>query len=75
VDAVRKGYSVIKRIGLLLLVALMAAMMTVATAAPAFAAPPSKDKPGKGHPVKTQSDQCPAGLNKDTSPGGLKKCG
>ena len=35
----RKGYSVIKRIGLLLVAALMAAMMMVATAAPAFAAP------------------------------------
>jgi len=34
---VRKGYSVIKRISLLIAAALMAAMMMVATAAPAFA--------------------------------------
>jgi hypothetical protein len=38
VDAVEKGYSVIKRIGLLVVVALVAAMMIVGTAAPAFAA-------------------------------------
>ena len=37
-DVVRKGYSVIKRISLLVTAALMAAMMMVATAAPAFAA-------------------------------------
>jgi hypothetical protein len=38
VDVVRKGNSVIKRISLLMVAALMAAMMMVATAAPAFAA-------------------------------------
>ena len=37
-DVVRKGNSVIKRISLLLAVALMAVMMMAATAAPAFAA-------------------------------------
>ena len=36
---VRKGNSVIKRIGLLLVAALMAAMMLAATAAPSFADP------------------------------------
>ena len=36
-DVVRKGNSVIKRIGLLIVVALVAAMMMVATASPAFA--------------------------------------
>jgi hypothetical protein len=41
VDVVRKGYSVIKRIGLLMMTALIAAMMLVATAAPAFASPES----------------------------------
>jgi hypothetical protein len=35
-----KGYGVIKRISLLVTAALMAAMMTVAMAAPAFANPP-----------------------------------
>jgi hypothetical protein len=65
----------VKRILTVLTVALVMAAMLAVMAAPAFAAPPSKDKPGKGHPVETQSGQCPAGLNKDTSPGGLKKCG
>jgi hypothetical protein len=39
---IRKGYSVIKRISLLIVAALMAAMMMVATAAPAFADPQNK---------------------------------
>ena len=63
----------IKRISLLIVAAIVASMMMVASAAPAFAAPPSKEHNGKGHPVKTQSGQCPAGLNKDTSNGGLNK--
>jgi hypothetical protein len=46
VDVVRKGNSVIKRISLLIAVALMAAMMMVATAAPAFAV--TVDKQCKG---------------------------
>jgi hypothetical protein len=52
VDVARKGYSVIKRISLLMVAALMAAMMMVATAAPAFAAPanpkPPPDTSGPG---------------------------
>jgi cytochrome c-type biogenesis protein CcmH/NrfG len=64
----------VKRILTVLTVALVMVAMVALVAAPAFAAPPSKDKPGNGHPVKTQSGQCPAGLNKDTSPGGMKKC-
>jgi len=36
-DVVRKGYSVIKRFSLLIVAALLAAMMMVAMAAPAFA--------------------------------------
>src|SRR5215204_4749783 len=39
VGVVRKEYSMIKRISLLVTAALMAAMMTVAMAAPAFASP------------------------------------
>ena len=62
-------HSVIKRIGLLVVVALVAAMMMVATASPAFAA--LNEGPGKGNPDTTE---CPPGQNKDTSPGGLKKC-
>jgi hypothetical protein len=46
VDVVRKGNSVIKRISLLMVAALMAAMMMVATAAPAFAV--TVDKQCKG---------------------------
>ena len=59
----------IKRIGLLMVAALVAAMMMVGSAAPAFAAPPAQEHPGKGNPVKTQSGNCPKGLNKD-APGG-----
>ena len=69
---VRKGYSVIKCIGLLVVVAPVAAMMMVATASPAFAA--INEGPGKGNPDTTASGKCPPGQNKDTSPGGLKKC-
>lgn len=29
---------------------------------------------GKGNPDTNASGKCPAGQNKDTSPGGLKKC-
>jgi len=39
VDVVRKGYSVLKRISLLIAVALMAVMMMAATAMPAMAGP------------------------------------
>jgi hypothetical protein len=63
-----------KRMFTVLAVALVTAALFVATAMPAFAAPPEREKPGKGHPVETQSGNCPGGLNKDTSPGGLKKC-
>ncbi len=30
--------------------------------------------PGKGNPDVNASGTCPPGQNKDTSPGGLKKC-
>ena len=54
-DVVRKGNSVIKRISLLLAVAMMAAMMMVATSAPAFAKitpaePPSWENKGGQEP-------------------------
>ena len=29
---------------------------------------------GKGHPDTNPTGKCPAGQNKETSPGGLKKC-
>jgi hypothetical protein len=47
VDVIRKGNSVIKRIGLLLVVSLVAAMMLAATAAPSFAARTTTD-PNEG---------------------------
>jgi hypothetical protein len=30
--------------------------------------------PGKGNPQTNPSGKCPGGQNKDTSPGGVKKC-
>ena len=30
--------------------------------------------PGKGNPDVNAAGKCPGGQNKDTSPGGLKKC-
>ncbi|MFL5780088.1 MAG: hypothetical protein ACJ760_02140 [Thermoleophilaceae bacterium] len=30
--------------------------------------------PGKGNPQTNSSGKCPGGQNKDTSPGGVKKC-
>ncbi len=69
-----------KRILMLLTVALVVVAMFVATASPAFAKitrenPQGKPTQGKGHPAKNPADKCPPGANKDTSPGGLKKCG
>ncbi len=62
-----------KRIILMLTVAAMLVVAMTVTAAPAFAA--ITDGPGKGNPATTSSGKCPPGQNKDTSPGGLKKCG
>jgi hypothetical protein len=59
---------VIKRIGLLVTAALVAAMMLVATAAPAFAA---KTCPGPGCKDDTSTDLhtgSPSGKDKDTTP-------
>ena len=63
-----------KRILLVLTVALVMVAMLVVMVAPAFADRPARDKPGKGHPVVNAAGKCPNGLNRDTSPGGLKKC-
>jgi len=60
VGVVRKGYSVIKRIGLLIVAALMASMMMVATAAPAFADPlPSNCDKERGTVICTQEGKNP----------------
>jgi hypothetical protein len=55
----------------LLIAALMLAL-TMSFSGVAFAA--INDGPGKGNPATNKSGKCPAGQNKDTSPGGLKKC-
>jgi hypothetical protein len=61
-----------KRISVLLSALVLALTMSFGSVA-AFAA--INDGPGKGNPdVTSGSGKCPAGQNKDTSPGGLKKC-
>jgi hypothetical protein len=53
-------------------IALLAAAMTLAASGIASAA--INNTPGKGNPDTNASGKCPAGQNKDTSTGGLKKC-
>jgi len=60
-----------KRISLLIAALMVALTMSFGSVA-AFAA--IDDGPGKGNPATNASGKCPAGQNKDTSPGGLKKC-
>jgi len=61
-----------KRITLLIAALMMALSMSFGSVA-AFAA--IEEGPGKGNPdVTSGSGKCPAGQNKDTSTGGLKKC-
>jgi hypothetical protein len=55
----------------LLVVALMMAL-SMSLSGVAFAA--INEGPGKGNPDVNKSGKCPAGQNKDTSVGGLKKC-
>jgi hypothetical protein len=54
------------------------AAVLFATAAFATAASPAlgaiTNGPGAGNPDTNASGKCPGGQNKDTSPGGLKKC-
>jgi|SRR5215203_2904186 len=68
-DVVRKGYSVIKRISLLMAAALLAAMMMVAMAAPAFAASSDTctNKGCKEGPTKLHTGS-PSGKDKETTP-------
>ncbi len=68
-----------KRILAILMACLFMVAVMAVMAAPAFAKierENSQGKPtqGKGHPAKNPSGKCPPGANKDTSPGGLKKC-
>lgn len=53
-------------------IALLASAMTLAASGVAYAA--IDEGPGRGNPDKSASGKCPPGQNKDTSPGGLKKC-
>jgi hypothetical protein len=61
-----------KRISLLIAALMLALSMSFGSVA-AFAA--IDEGNGNGHPHTTSSNKGPAGQNKDTSPGGLKKCG
>ena len=61
-----------KRILTVLVAMLIMAAMVVVMAMPAFAV--ITEGPGKGNPETNPSGMCPAGQNKETSPGGLKKC-
>ena len=46
--------------------------LTLSFSGPAFAG--IQEGPGRGNPDVNASGKCPPGQNKDTSPGGLKKC-
>lgn len=52
--------------------ALLASGMTLAISGVAYAA--IDEGKGRGHPDTNASGKCPKGQNKDTAPGGLKKC-
>jgi hypothetical protein len=60
-----------KRITLLVAALMMALTMSFGSIG-AFAA--IDEGPGKGNPDTNPTGKCPAGQNKDTSVGGLKKC-
>ena len=55
-----------------MLAVVLSASALAMTAAPATAA--ITVGPGKGNPQTNPTGKCPSGQNKDTSPGGLKKC-
>jgi hypothetical protein len=59
-----------KRVMLLVVALVMALSMSMAGVA--FAA--QNVGPGKGNPDTNPTGKCAPGQNKDTSPGGLKKC-
>ena len=56
-----------------LLIAALTMALTMSFSGVAFGA--IVEGNGNGNPNTTSSGKCPAGQNKDTSPGGLKKCG
>ena len=53
-------------------IAVLASAMALAASGVASAA--INNGPGAGNPDTNASGKCPAGQNKDTSVGGLKKC-
>jgi hypothetical protein len=55
-----------------LLIAALTMSLTMSFSAVAFAA--IDEGSGRGNPDVTKSGKCPAGQNKETSPGGIKKC-
>ena len=55
-----------------LLIAALVMALSMSMSGVAFAA--INDGPGKGNPDTTPTGKCAPGQNKDTSPGGLKKC-
>ena len=55
-----------------MLAVVLSASALAMTAAPATAA--VTVGPGKGNPQTNPTGKCPSGQNKDTAPGGLKKC-
>ena len=59
-----------KRITVLVAALMMA--LTMSLSGLAFAA--IDEGPGRGNPDTTPTGKCAPGQNKDTSPGGLKKC-
>jgi hypothetical protein len=59
-----------KRITLLIAALMMA--MTMSVSGVAFAQ--INEGHGKGNPDTNKAGKCPGGQNKETSPGGLKKC-
>ena len=62
-----------KRIFAILMACLFMVAVMVVMAMPAFAA--IDEGPGRGNPdTASGSGKCPPGQNKETSPGGLKKC-
>ena len=69
-DKRKGGEKMRKRITLLIAAVTMALTMSVGGVA--FAA--IDEGPGRGNPDTNPQGKCPAGQNKDTSPGGLKKC-
>jgi hypothetical protein len=66
------GSAYMRRMLMVLTVALVMAALMVATVAPAFAA--ITQSGNNGHPNTNPAGKCPIGQNRDATPGALKKC-